>query len=401
MIFAILRMALRQIGRNVMRSLLTTLGIVIGVAAVIAMVTLGRGASGKVQSDVAAMGTNLLIVMPGADRRGPASSAASAFQVSDVHAIEREIRTLSGVAPTSSKGVLVVAGNRNWSTTVTGTTDAFMDVRAYKIERGASFSDGDLATGTAVCVLGATVRRELFAAQDPIGEAVRVGSVACKVIGVLAPKGQAAMGQDQDDILLMPLRTVQRRITGSKDITAIFVSARRAEDTERAKAQLGQLLRERRHVPSGHPDDFNVTDVKEIANTLTAVTKTLTVLLAGIACVSLLVGGVGIMNIMLVAVTERTREIGLRMAIGALPSEVLTQFLLEAVTLAVIGGTLGVAVGLGLSLGVCRIFELPFEAGADVVSVGFGFSAIVGVVFGLLPARKAARMTPIDALRHE
>jgi putative ABC transport system permease protein len=401
MLWSTLVMALRELRRNTMRSVLTTLGIIIGVGAVIALVTLGRGATAKVTNEIAAMGNNLLMVMPGAERRGPVRSGARGFKREDGKAIEREVSTVAEIAPNVGTNALVVAGNKNWSTTVDGSNNAFFSVRAYSLAAGRTFSDAEMLGGTAVCVLGATVARELFAAQDPIGSSIRVGSVSCKIIGVLASKGASSFGPDQDDFLVMPLPLVQRRFTGSTDVGGFFVSAVSDKQIDRTKQQIAALLRERRHIAAGQPDDFSVDDTKQIANALSTVTSSLTALLGAIAAVSLLVGGIGIMNIMLVSVTERTREIGLRLAIGALGHEVLLQFLVEAVVLATLGGIVGIAFGVGISALGSKLFSLPLVLKPDILLVAVGFSSAIGVGFGFFPARKAARLRPIEALRHE
>ncbi|MBI2388411.1 MAG: ABC transporter permease [Deltaproteobacteria bacterium] len=401
MIWATILMALREIRRNTMRSVLTTLGIVIGVGSVIAMVTLGRGASARITADIANMGTNLVIVSPGTERRGPTSGSAKPFDLDDVRAIEREVSAASRVAPAAGRAALLVYGNKNHNATITGTTNDYLEVRGFGIALGQSFSDAQLQAGTPVCLLGATVRKELFGPQDPIGATVRVGTVPCTVVGVLTSKGQSTFGMDQDDFLVMPLRAFHRRIAGNNDVATIFVSAVSDTATSKAKQQIELLMRERRHMAPGQQNDFAVQDMKEISNTLGSVTGALTALLGAIAGVSLLVGGIGIMNIMLVSVTERTREIGLRLAIGARGAEVLLQFLIEAVTLSLLGGAIGVVFGLALSYSAARALTLPFIVLPDIVVVAFAFSATVGVAFGFLPARKASRLDPIEALRHE
>jgi putative ABC transport system permease protein len=400
-IWATIVMAIREIRRNTMRSVLTTLGIVIGVGSVIAMVTLGRAATAKITADIANMGTNLLIVSPGSERRGPTSATAPALKIDDARAIEREVAAVSKVAPTSSRGALIVYGNKNWSSTVTGSTNDYFAVRGFTIAKGQSFSDAQQQGGTPVCILGETVRKELFGPQDALGASIRVGKVSCIVVGILASKGQSTFGQDQDDFLVMPLGAFQRRIAGSNDVGSIFVSAASDKLTTKAKQQIELLMRERRRIAPGQQNDFAVQDMKEISNTLGSVTGALTALLGAIAGVSLLVGGIGIMNIMLVSVTERTREIGLRLAIGARGGEVLMQFLIEAVTLSTLGGALGILFGLSMSFAATRALKMPFLVSPDIMVIAVGFSATIGVGFGFFPARKAARLNPIEALRHE
>jgi putative ABC transport system permease protein len=401
MIWSTLVMSLREIRRNTMRSILTTLGIVIGVASVIMMVTLGRGATAKITADIASMGTNLLIVLPGAERRGPTSATAQALKLDDAKAIERDATAVELVAPSSSKTALVVYGDKNWSTAITGATNAYFEVRGFHFTRGVSFSDTELAAGAAVCVVGDTVRRNLFGGQEALGATIRIGAMSCEIVGTLESKGQSTFGIDQDDFVVVPLAAFQRRIAGNTDIGAIFMSALNDRETSRAKAQVQSLMRERRRIPIGGADDFQVQDMKEISNTLGSVTGALTALLGAIAGVSLLVGGIGIMNIMLVSVTERTREIGIRLAIGARGREVLLQFLVEAVALSTLGGIIGAILGLGGSFGAARAFHLPFELLPDILVLAFGFSTTVGIAFGFFPAQKAARLNPIEALRHE
>lgn len=399
MIWSILWMALREIRRHSMRSALTTLGIVIGVGAVVALVTVGEATSRKVQGDVAAMGNNLLTVMPGAARRGPARSEAQPFRSEDAQAIRQEIGGGGVVAPVTMAPGLAVAGSNNHPTAATGTTSAYLEVRGYEVASGRMFHDGE--DGLGVCVLGATVADALFGGREPIGERLRFGTLSCEVAGVLEAKGASAFGADQDDLVLLPLRTVQRRLRGDDHVTSIFVGASTEEAIPRVKSQIESLLRERRKMRPGQEADFHVRDMKEVAEAMQSITGTMTVLLAAIAAVSLLVGGIGIMNIMLVSVTERTREIGIRMAIGAQSHEVLLQFLLEAVVLSLLGGLAGVVLGLGGSFAAIRAMGLPLVVVPEIIGVAFVFSALVGVGFGFFPARKAAGLHPIQALRHE
>ncbi|MFO0714129.1 MAG: ABC transporter permease [Sandaracinus sp.] len=394
-------MAITAIRRNAMRSFLTTLGVIIGVASVIAMVTLGRGATASVTNDISSLGNNMLIIVPGADRRFGSSSSAQPFTQNDVRAIREEVPAVALVAPTSGGAARIVYGNQNWSTGVTGADNSYLRVRNWVVELGREFTDGELRTGEAVCILGETPRRELFGAGDPIGEQIRVGTVSCEVIGVLESKGTSTFGEDQDDFILMPLVTFQRRISGNDNIGAILVSATEGVPTRDAQLDLIALLRQRRRIHVGDEDDFVVRDMQEIGQVVSTVTGVLTTLLGAIAAVSLLVGGIGIMNIMLVAVTERTREIGIRMAIGARAGDVLLQFLVEAITLSVLGGVMGIALGLLGSYGAATAFDLPWVPGLDVIVGSFVFSAFVGVFFGYYPAHKAAQLNPIEALRYE
>ncbi|OFV89517.1 MAG: multidrug ABC transporter substrate-binding protein [Acidobacteria bacterium RBG_16_68_9] len=394
-------LALREIRRNVLRSFLTVLGIVIGVAAVIIMVTIGDGATVQVREQIASLGSNLLIVRPG-QRMGPGeTSAAPPLRLDDARAIEGDIASVVAVAPAASQPVTAVSGNRNWSTSVTGTDNQYFTVRNWSIEAGREFAASELRAGKAVCVIGANVRKELFGVQDPLGNKIRLGKISCQVIGALAAKGQSGMGMDQDDIVLVPLRTFQRRIAGNQDISIIQVSVREGASTEKAQRDIERLMRTRRHIVSSEEDDFQVRDMKEIAQMLAGTTRILTTLLSAVAAVSLLVGGIGIMNIMLVSVTERTREIGTRLAIGALEREVLVQFLVEAVVLSSFGGLFGVILAFASSIGLAHMLRVPFIFNPGIVVVAFLFSAAVGVIFGYFPARKAARLDPIEALRHE
>jgi putative ABC transport system permease protein len=400
-ILSTLFMALRELRRNTLRSLLTMLGIVIGVAAVIALVNIGEGATARVKADIGKLGDNLLIVRPGAARRSMSFTQAPPFKLGDAEAIAREVGGVKAVAPTVGTVQLAVWGNVNRQTTIMGTDNAYLEVRGYALEGGRPFAASELSAGSAACVLGATVQSSLFGERDPLGQSLRVGKISCMVIGTLTAKGESGMGQDQDDMILMPLRTVQRRLLGTTDVSTLFLTVRKDRSTQSVSQQTEALLRQRRGLQVGQESDFSVRDMQEVAETMSQATAALTVLLGAIAAVSLLVGGIGIMNIMLVNVTERTREIGVRLAIGALASDVMIQFLLEAVVLSALGGTLGIGVGLGLSWSVTRALNVPFVVQPPVVALAFGFSALVGVMFGFLPARKAASLNPIEALRHE
>lgn len=394
-------LALKEIRRNVMRSFLTILGIVIGVASVIIMVTIGGGATLQVTEQIASLGSNLLMVTPGQRMGMGQRSAASAFDIEDAEAIAREIDTIAAVAPSSSKSITAVFGNKNWTTRATGVDNRYLQVRNWSIESGRPFSLNELRAGQAVCILGASVVKELFGNQDPIGNKLRLEKFSCQVLGVLKAKGQSTMGSDQDDLILIPLRTYQRRIAGNQDIGLIQVSVSDGASTEQTVQAINQLLRKRRHISSKEDDDFSVRDLKEITRMLTGTTRVLTTLLGAVAAVSLLVGGIGIMNIMLVSVTERTREIGIRLAIGARENEVLMQFLVESVVLSSLGGILGILIALVASVGLAVLLQVPFVFNPGIVVIAFLFSACVGIVFGFVPARKAAQMDPIDALRHE
>ncbi len=403
MFWSTLLLALRSIRRNLMRSFLTTLGIVIGVAAVVTMVTVGSGATKAVRAQIESLGSNLLQIRPG-QRLGPGQAGAGAppFKLADATAIGTEIGGVAAVAPEVRAGVTVVAEGKNWSTTVTGTTNDYFPAGNWTVAEGRVFEPTELQVGASVCVVGATVKRELFGAgADVLGRSLRVRNFTCEVVGVLASKGQAAMGLDQDDVVVMPVVTVQRRLTGSTRVNTLLVSMRAGSDAAHLKSAIGHLLRERRKLGPGDDDNFNVLDTQQLAETLSGTTALLTSLLGAVAAVSLLVGGIGIMNIMLVSVTERTREIGLRLAIGALEREVLAQFLVEAVVLAALGGLVGLLLATAASIGLSALLQVPYAFQPGINGLAFLFSAAIGVVFGYVPARRAARLDPIEALRHE
>jgi putative ABC transport system permease protein len=397
-----LLLSVREIRRNLLRSFLTVLGIVIGVAAVITMVTLGNGATRAVSDQISSLGSNLLMIRPG-QRLGPVSDTAGAgpFKEADALALATQVGGIRAVAPSSGAGVSAVYGARNWSTRVTGTTNAYFETNNWKLASGRIFTEAEERAGTSVCLVGATIQRELFGQEDPLGAQLRVKQFTCQVIGVLASKGQAAMGNDQDDTIVMPLHTVQRRLTGNQNVGMLLVSVADDADGERVKRGIRELLRERRKLAESDEDNFSIMDTRQIAETLSGTTRVLTMLLGAVAAVSLLVGGIGIMNIMLVSVTERTREIGVRLAIGALEREVLLQFLIEAVVLACVGGLVGVVLATGASVLVSRLMAVPFLFDPGINLLSFGFSAAIGIVFGFFPARRAARLDPIEALRHE
>ena len=403
MIWETFVLALRAIRRNVLRSFLTILGIVIGVAAVITMVTLGDGATEQVRADISSLGSNMLQVRPGQGFRGPGGVRipSERFKISDAQAIEREIAGLKAVAPTANRSAQAIIGNRNWPTSVMGSTNDYLTVRDWPLEHGRVFTEAELHSGRAVCILGTTVVKELFGDQDPLGAFIRLDRLSCQVVGVLSSKGQSSFGQDQDNTVLVPLKALQRRIAGNADVEAVMVSAMDGVSTEALREDIERLMRERRRIAQGRDDDFHVRDMEEIVSALTSTTRVLTALLGAVAAVSLLVGGIGIMNIMLVSVTERTREIGTRLAIGALEKEVLMQFLIEAVVLSSLGGIFGISLGLGAAALGAHILGVPFVFNPGIVVLAFVFSASVGVVFGFFPARQAARMDPIEALRHE
>ena len=402
MLLNALLLALREIRRNVLRSSLTALGIIIGVASVIIMVTLGNGATAQVRADIASMGSNLLTVMPG-QRVGPggASSSAKPFRRQDVDALTREVDSVTSIAPVATMNLSVISGAKNRSVNVTGTTNAYFESGGWKLAGGRWFSESELRSGAAVCIIGQTTRNELLGSGDPMGSRLRLRALSCSVIGLLESKGKSNFGQDRDDTVVIPLRTMQRRLSGNDDVGQVQLSVSNSVSTEKAQQDITRLMRERRHLARDSDDDFSIMDQQEIANTISGTTRTLTALLAAVAAISLLVGGIGIMNIMLVSVTERTREIGIRLAIGAFERDVLTQFLIEAVVLSLFGGTIGITLALAASFAAARALSLPFALDYSIVALAFMFSAAVGIVFGFFPARRAASLNPIDALRHE
>jgi putative ABC transport system permease protein len=402
MIWTTLLLAFRALRRNTLRSALTMLGIVIGVAAVIAIVTLGSGASQRVSAGVSSLGDRLLFVNPGTNLGGPQRGVTvRQFTMRDVDAIQRDVTGVEAVSPTANTPVTAVYGNNHWPVNVTGVTKDYFSVRNAVVVRGTEFNEGQYQSGRLVCIIGKTVRDELFGSSDPVGASIRIGITSCPVVGELESKGQSGFGQDQDNVILAPLRAVQTRLVGNEDVTSIGVSVEPWAANSDVKAAIEALMRVRRNIGAQDSDNFRVMDLAEIAGVLADVTGVLTLFLAAIAAVSLLVGGIGIMNIMLVSVTERTREIGIRLAIGALESEVLAQFLVEAVILTTLGGGIGVALGLAGSFAASRALNFPFVLSPTVILGAFAFSALIGVVFGFMPARRAARLDPIDALRHE
>lgn len=401
MLWETVRLALRAIRRNLLRSFLTVLGVVIGVAAVIAMVTVGQGSSAQVTADVESLGSNVLILRPGRGGMGPpGQNSAPAFTLRDVDAL-RELAVVASAAPTTSATQTVVFGNGNTTTQVTGTDSQYLAVTSWPLVIGRSFTAAEEKGGAAVCLLGETVRATLFGNTDPTGEQIRVKTVSCEVIGLLQAKGASSFGSDQDDVVLMPIRTLQRRIAGNSDVGSIRISLAPSVSTEKGIFEIETLMRERRRIDLTENDDFSVTDMKQISSMLSGINNVLTGLLSSVAAVSLLVGGIGIMNIMLVSVTERTREIGIRLAVGAQAGQVLQQFLVEAVVLSLIGGILGIVTGLGLAAVASSFMDIPFSPDIRVVLLAFAFSALVGVVFGYFPARRAARLDPIEALRYQ
>ena len=395
-------LSLGEIRRNLMRSILTILGIVIGVAAVITMVTLGEGATASVTSEIESMGSNLLYVQPGQRSSGGVYIFGKPFEYSDAESIRRNIDGLTAVAPTNQGSTQAIYGNENWYTYLYGSTNDYMISQNMVISMGQAFTEGDIRSGNAVCILGATVRERLFGAQDPIGSKVRLKNKSFKVIGVFEARGAVFFGsEDTDNFIMIPLRAFQQRIAGNTNVQFIMLSAEKGVSTAEIKENINLLMRERRGIKEGKEDDFSVTDMKEMVARLNMITGILTGVLSAIAAISLLVGGIGIMNIMLVSVTERTREIGIRLAIGALEKDVLKQFLLEAMVLTSLGGLIGIIFGISAAAVIAHFLNFSIVFSPGVILLAFLFSAGVGVVFGFFPARKAALLDPIEALRHE
>jgi putative ABC transport system permease protein len=406
--FVTLRIALRAVLRNKMRSFLTTLGIIIGVGAVIAMMAIGAGAKAQVEQAFAAMGTNLLIVLPGTSSTGGSKGGFGSQPTltwDDLAAIKAEVATVRAVAPSLRSNQSLVSDQLNWTTSVTGTTPEYFDIRNWPMSDGALFTQQDVDSGNKVVVLGQTVVARLFGpTSSPVGQTIRIGNTPFSVVGVAGKKGQSATGQDYDDGAFIPSTTFAHRIQGGlgKYLSGqMYVQATSSDTTTRALEDVRTLLRDRHKLPPGADDDFSIRNLAEIAGAQAEGTDTMTTLLASVAAVSLLVGGIGIMNIMLVSVTERTREIGIRMAIGAKPSSILLQFLIEALVLSIAGGLVGVGSGVGVAWWLASRFKWPVQIQVDVILISVAFSAAVGIVFGLYPARKASQLDPIDALRYE
>jgi putative ABC transport system permease protein len=403
MLWNALGIALREISRNLLRGFLTVLGVVIGVAAVVIMVSLGQGATESVTSQVESLGSNLVMAIPGRGMR-PGGGAAPGFRLSDVTAVAESTKDIRAVAPVRILNLNAVYLQKDCSTKAIGSTVDYFSVGGWMMAEGRAFTEAEYLGARPVCVIGHTLVEELFGQQDPLGARIRLKGLSCRVVGVLKSKGQGAMGQDQDSIVVLPLSTLQRRLAGrvgSRDVDQMMISVRDGASAERVVRSVVEILRDLRGIRAGEEDNFSVLDTKQIADALSSTTQILTLLLGAVAAISLLVGGIGIMNIMLVSVTERTREIGIRMAIGALPREVLLQFLVEALVLSLVGGLVGIVLALVGSYALAQAMGIPFIFDLQINLVAFAFSAAVGVVFGFAPARRAARLDPIDALRFE
>ncbi len=403
MLYETIKLALRSVRRNVLRSILTLLGIVIGVAAVIAMITIGSGTTEKVKSDISKLGSNLLVVRAGRPPQpgSPPERAIRALADKDVAALAHGLEGARAVSAASQKTVRVVYGTESLSASVTGTDTGYFDARDWTVASGRAFTESEVRGGTGLCLLGETVRRQFFGAGDPEGMTVRVGKMSCKVIGLLGPKGFSGFGQDQDNVVLMPLAAFQRRVAGNRDIETIYVAADDATPTSVLQERMESILRDARRIAPDREDDFSVRDMTQVADAMASATGVMTGMLGAVAAVSLLVGGIGIMNIMLVSVTERTREIGIRLAIGAHERHILVQFLVEATVLSLFGGLIGIALGLSLAGLASWTLAIPFSPSIAVILLAVGFSALIGMVFGFFPALRGARLDPIEALRHE
>lgn len=395
--------AIKEIKRNLLRSFLTILGIVIGVASVIAMVMIGDGTTANVQQSISKLGTNMLTLRVGQERRGPPreDNSAKPFSEGDINAIKNELQNIRAVAAENSSRMNVVYGNKSNSASVIGTSNDYFIIKDWEITQGRVFEEHEENSGKSSCIIGTTIVKQLFGDENPIGVNIRLKNISCNVIGVLKSKGAAAFGNDQDEIVIVPLKMFQRKIKGDKDISSILISITDGKYIENAKLEITSLMQERRAIKLEDPDNFHIRDMQDLLSTMTSTTKMLTYLLGSIAGISLLVGGIGIMNIMLVSVTERTREIGTRLAIGAMENEVLLQFLVEAIVLATLGGIIGIFLGLGIGYITVNIMDLPFILNSQIILISFVFSTLIGVFFGYFPARKAARLNPIDALRYE
>jgi putative ABC transport system permease protein len=408
---SIIRVALRALRRNKLRSVLTSLGIIIGVAAVIAMVGVGQGAKAQVEAQIASLGRNVILVFSGNfNSRGVSSGWGSVgtLSVSDADAIRLELQDVVAVSPEVRRNFQVIAGNQNWFPTIVGGSESYFQIRQWEVSNGGVFTEQDVRGETKVCVLGKTVAEQLFGDDDVVGKIVRISNVPFTVLGVLTPKGLSVMGNDQDDVIIMPYTSAMKRLMGVTMLRSMLVQTDEADDLANVQLQINDLLRQRHRIAPGKDDDFTVRTQEEIAQMATATSRVMSMLLVAIASISLLVGGIGIMNIMLVSVTERTREIGIRMAVGARPRDILLQFLIEAVTLSSLGGLLGISLGVG----VCKLLptlpkifpgfpNTPTLVSTVSIVVAFVFSASIGIFFGFYPARRAAQLDPIEALRYE
>lgn len=398
------RVALRALRKNKLRSLLTVLGVVIGVCAVITLVNMGSGAQISIEKAISGLGTNLLIIFPGSVTKGGIRTGygtVTTLTAEDAQAIQNECSAIQMVTPVVSSAAQVVFQNQNWSTSILGTNLDYQRIKNWPAERGEFFALQDVKAATKVCVLGKTVAEKLFGGQNPVGHVIRIKRIPFRVVGMLTPKGQTAFGQDQDDTIVVPYTTAQKRLVGITHLTMVMASAVSTDLMVDAQEQVRNLLRHRHHIKEGEDDDFTVRNLADLTAVFSIITGILTLLLGSIASISLVVGGIGIMNIMLVSVTERTREIGIRMSVGAKSKDILLQFLFEAVLLSLIGGIIGIFLGIGLTYSISYFTGWPTPVSLYAILIAFIFATGVGIFFGLYPARKASRMNPIDALRYE
>jgi putative ABC transport system permease protein len=403
-VLMLLRVSLKALRRNMMRTILTMLGVIIGVSAVICTIAIGEGASFKIREAIASIGDNVVWVEAGGVNRGgvrTGSGGTKSLTLADMRAIKEQVPLITYISPIVDVRTQLIYGNQNWNAQARGVSPDYVHVKAWPVVKGGMFDDTDVEHASAVCVLGQTVVDQLFGEQDPLGETVRVKGEPCKVIGVLAAKGQSATGQDQDDTLFVPYTTVMKKLKGQWWLDDIMMSAVSGEAIPAAEAQITELMRQRHKIRDGATDDFNIRHATEIAEAVAASAKTMELLLAAVASVSLFVGGVGIMNIMLVSVTERTREIGLRLAVGARSRDVMRQFLLESVLLSLAGGVLGILLAMGGTVTIADVFHWPTRVSPAAIAMAVSFAAAIGVFFGYYPARRAAKLDPIEALRHE
>jgi putative ABC transport system permease protein len=403
-VFMLIGMSLKALRRNMMRTVLTMLGVIIGVSAVICTVAIGEGASTKIREAIASIGANVVWVEAGGVNKNgvrTGTGGTKSLILGDMDAIKQQIPLVTHISPIVDMRIQLIYGNQNWNSQVRGVSPDFLNVKVWPILKGSMFDDADVERATPVCVLGQTVVDQLFGEQDPVGQVIRVAGEPCKVTGVLIAKGQSATGQDQDDTFFMPYTTVMKKLKGQYWLDDIQMSAATPEAIPAVEGQILELLRRRHRIHEGADDDFNIRHPTEIAEAVAASAQTMEVLLASVASVSLFVGGVGIMNIMLVSVTERTREIGLRLAVGARGRDVLRQFLLEALLISLVGGVIGIGLGMGGTRTISDVFQWPTRVSTNAIGMAVGFAAAIGIFFGYYPARRAARLDPIDALRHE